>query len=88
MAFVSCEFSNDLEGALTFDRILNCALVTKCLVGEGSESIQSLLDENFLVSFVHLVLKTWIKGEPEERKTIQARLLLRNSLLERSVWIL
>lgn len=25
------------------------------------------MDENFLISLVHLVLKTWIKGEKEER---------------------
>ena len=72
MAFVSCEFSEDLGDTLTFARLKECALVTRCLQNnsEATNSKMHLyLDENFLISLVHLTLKTWIRTtEPEERK--------------------
>ena len=61
MAFVSCEFSEDLGESLSFSRIKESDLVTKCLMNETINNLQSLLDENFLISLVHLVFKSWIK---------------------------
>ena len=61
MAFVSCEFSVELGDQLTFERIKASELVTKCLMNENMNNLQSVLDENFLISLVHLILKTWIK---------------------------
>ena len=75
MAFVSCEFSEDLGDALTFARLKESTLVTRCLQNTGevnsstSKMMHQYLDENFLISLVHLTLKTWIRTtEPEERK--------------------
>ena len=31
MAFVTCEFSEELEDSLTFERIKQSALITRCL---------------------------------------------------------
>jgi len=61
MAFVSCEFSEDLGDSLSYNRIKESDLVTKCLMNETMNNLQSLLDENFLISLVHLVFKSWIK---------------------------
>ena len=67
MAFVTCEFSEELEDSLTFDRIKQSALITRCLYNDNP-NINNYFDENFLISLVHLVLKTWIASGSDERK--------------------
>ena len=59
MAFVTCEFSDELEETLTYEHLFKSALVTRCLKNENT-NIQSFFDENFVISLVHLALKTWL----------------------------
>ena len=67
MAFVTCEFSDELEDTITFERFSKSALVVRCLKNDNT-NIQSYFDENFLISLVHLALKTWL-ASPSEIKS-------------------
>ena len=70
MAFISCEFSEDMgvDACLSYERLRKSALISNCLLNGSMTNLQNLLDENFLISLVHLVLKTWIKDGKEARK--------------------
>ena len=68
MAFVTCEFSESLKSPLTFGRLMQSVLVTRCLGAENMASVSPYLDENFLISVAQLALKTWIKAAEEERE--------------------
>lgn len=68
MAFVTCEFSDDLGSQLSFERLMKSGLVLRCLSAENIASVSPYLDENFLISVVHLALKTWIKAGPSEER--------------------
>ena len=69
MAFVTCEFSDDLgdQNKLTFTRLMQSTLFARCLGSENMSKLHMYLDENFLISLTHLVLKTWIRSDEEQR---------------------
>ena len=61
MAFVACEYIDDLEESenkTTYKKVIRSKLVIECL-----QQSRFHLDENFMLAVAHLLLKSFIKDE-------------------------
>ena len=62
MAFVACEYMDDLvddaENQVTYAKLIESSLIQQCLLQSKLH-----LDENFLLSVAHLLLKSFLKTE-------------------------